>query len=63
MHAWWVAYIQRFTFSLKHNSGKLNCVADALSRWAMLLVIMKAKVTRFECLKEFSEEDEDFGNV
>lgn len=63
MHAWWVAYIQWFTFSLKHNSGKLNCVADALSRWAMLLVTMKAEVTGFECLKEFYEEDEDFGNV
>jgi hypothetical protein len=31
IHAPWVSYIQRFTFSLKHKSGKLNCVVDALS--------------------------------
>jgi hypothetical protein len=29
MHAWWVSYIQRFTFSLKHKSGKLDHVVDA----------------------------------
>ena len=32
MHAQWVAYIQRFHFTLKHKSGATNKVADALSR-------------------------------
>ena len=32
MHARWVAYIQRFHFTLKHKSGLTNKVADALSR-------------------------------
>jgi len=29
MHAWCVSYIQRFIFSLKHKSGKLNHIVDA----------------------------------
>ena len=63
MHAQWVSYIQRFTFSLKHKSGKLDRVADALSCQATLLITMKAEVTGFECLKELYEEDEDFGET
>ena len=31
MHTQWVAYIQRFHFTLKHKSGVTNKVADALS--------------------------------
>jgi hypothetical protein len=63
MHARWVSYIQWFTFSLKHKSGKLNCAADALSHRATLLITMKAEVTGFECLKELNEEDEDLGET
>jgi hypothetical protein len=63
MHALWVSYIQRFTFSLKHMSGKLNCVADALSCRATLLITMKAEVTAFECIKELYGKYEDFGET
>lgn len=30
-HASWIAYLQQFTFVLKHRSGSSNRVADALS--------------------------------
>lgn len=52
MHARWIAYIQKFTFSLKHKSGQLNKVADALSRRASLLIIAKNEISCFEYLKE-----------
>ncbi|PKI37301.1 hypothetical protein CRG98_042296 [Punica granatum] len=36
-HASWVAYLERFTFVVKHKSGVTNRVADALSRRRSIL--------------------------
>jgi hypothetical protein len=63
MHARWVTFIQRFTFTLKHKPGQLNKVADALSWKVSLLITIRAKVIGFECLKELYAEDEDFRNT
>ncbi|XP_057479195.1 uncharacterized protein LOC130766548 [Actinidia eriantha] len=60
MHARWVAYIQRFTFSFKHKPGKLNKVADALSRRAGLLTVVCNEIIGFEYLKDLYADDEDF---
>ena len=63
MHACWVSFIQRFTFTLKHKSGQLNKVIDALSRRVLLLITMRAEVIGFDRLKELYADDEDFGKI
>lgn len=47
-HAAWISYLQQFTFVIKHQSGKTNRVADALSRRHSLLTTMHSTVLGFE---------------
>lgn len=51
-HANWIAYLQQFTFTIKHKSGKLNRVADALSRRHSLLTALHTSVTGFSSFAE-----------
>lgn len=46
-HAAWFAYLQQFTFVIKHKAGTLNKVADALSRRQSLLSTLHVSVTGF----------------
>lgn len=62
-HASWIAYLQQFTFVIKHQSGKLNKVADALSRCHALVSTFRVNVTGFECLAELYETDPFFSPV
>jgi hypothetical protein len=43
-HAKWAAFVKQFSFTIKHKSGALNKVTDALSRKTSLLTTMKSKV-------------------
>lgn len=47
-HASWSAYLQQFTFVLKHKADMTNRVADALSRRNSLLITMKVEVSGFD---------------
>ena len=59
-HAKWVKFMQSYHFTIKHNSGKLNQRADALSRRYLLLFQLDACILGFEDLKVLYDNDEDF---
>jgi hypothetical protein len=62
-HAKWVAFVQQFSFTIKHKSGALNKVADALSRKTSLLTTMKSEVIGFELLKDSLSTDPFFDPI
>ena len=47
-------------FFFKYKAGKVNVVADALSRKHMLLSMVDSKILGFELIKEYYEQDPDF---
>ena len=48
---------------IKHNSGKLNQGADALSQRHLLLFQLDTYVLGFEHLNSLHATDEDFGDL
>jgi hypothetical protein len=62
-HAKWVAYRQEFTFSLLHQFGTLNKVADALSRRVALLTTIHTKVMGFDTFRELYRANPSFGKI
>ena len=61
MHAFWVMFLQKFSYVFQHKAGYNNRVADALSRCNALLAVMKSEVSGFECLQDEYATDLDFG--
>ncbi|KAG7568203.1 Ribonuclease H-like superfamily [Arabidopsis thaliana x Arabidopsis arenosa] len=62
-HASWIAYLQQFTFSIRHQSGKTNRVADALSRRHSLITTMNTSVLGFAALADLYPTDPFFGRI
>lgn len=63
MHARWISYIQHFESSIKHQAGKENKVADALSRKNTLLTLLSVEIIAFDHFPKLKEDDEDFGKI
>ncbi|XP_059461773.1 uncharacterized protein LOC132190737 [Corylus avellana] len=62
-HANWAAYVQQFSFTIKHKSGALNKMADSLSRKSTLLTTMAIEVIGFDLLKDSLSTDPLFGPI
>lgn len=62
-HAGWISYLQQFTFSIRHQSGKTNRVADALSRRHSLLTTMHTSVTGFASFADLYPTDPFFARI
>ncbi|XP_023633718.1 uncharacterized protein LOC111829263 [Capsella rubella] len=60
-HATWIAFLQQFTFSIRHQSGALNRVADALSRRHGLLTTMHNTVLGFASFADLYASNPFFG--
>jgi hypothetical protein len=57
------AYVQQFSFTIKHKAGALKRVADAFSRKSTLLVTMQNEVLGFEFIKDLLLTDPFFGLI
>ena len=62
-HASWIAYLECFTFVVKHKSGLSNIVADALSRRRSLLNRMYVEIHGFETFSTLLETDPYFSKI
>jgi len=58
-----VAYLQEFTFALRHQAGNLNRVADALSRRTLLLTTLSTRVAGFDTFADMYAADPSFGKI
>ncbi|XP_026378780.1 uncharacterized protein LOC113273245 [Papaver somniferum] len=63
MHDRWLSTINQYTFSIRHKRGKLNTVADALSRRTHLLVTLNNESVAFDFIREVYPDDEDFNDI
>ncbi|XP_020702838.1 uncharacterized protein LOC110114328 [Dendrobium catenatum] len=63
MHAQWILFLQQFNFVLQHKAGAQNKVADAISRWSVLLTQLQTEITGLDCLKDLYATGQDFSKI
>ena len=59
----WIAFLQQFTFVIKHTSGAPNRVADALSRRHSVLTVLHTSFPGFATFAYLYPSDPFFGNI
>ena len=62
-HAKWVEFIETFSYVIKYKQDKENIVADAISRWYVILSIMNTRLLGFEYVKELYVNDSTFAEI
>ncbi|GJU91380.1 putative nucleotidyltransferase, ribonuclease H [Tanacetum coccineum] len=62
-HGRWLAFLEKFTFVVKHKTGVANRAADALSRRSGLLVTMQVDVPRLDVIRDMVTVDPYFSVV
>jgi hypothetical protein len=62
-HAKWVEFIEYFPYVIKHNKGKENVIANALSRRYASLIQLDYKITGLKTIKDQYVHDADFKDV
>nr|GEY47227.1 hypothetical protein [Tanacetum cinerariifolium] len=59
-HGRWLAFLEKFTFVVKHKTGVSNRATDALSRRNSLLMTMQVDVSRLEVIRDMVTVDPYF---
>lgn len=62
-HASWIAFLQQFTFVIKHISGYSNRVDDALSYRQSLLTVLHTSVLGFGSFVDLYTSNPFFGRI
>lgn len=62
-HAKWVEFIETFSYVIKYKQDKENIVADAISRWYVILSTMNTSLLGFEYVKELYVNDSTFTEI
>ena len=62
-HAKWVEFLQSFTFVIKHTSGKLNKVVDALSKINFIVQELRVGAVGFEEMVDMYKDDAEFKDI
>ena len=62
-HASWIAYLQQFTFVVKHKAWVTNRVVDTLSRRTNLLTAMQLEVSGFDSFRDLLDIDPYFSPI
>ncbi|XP_026428238.1 uncharacterized protein LOC113324091 [Papaver somniferum] len=63
MHDRWLSTINQYTLSIKHKSGKMNQVANALSICARFLVTLPSESVTFNYFKDLYVNDANFKTI
>ncbi|GJY98756.1 putative nucleotidyltransferase, ribonuclease H [Tanacetum coccineum] len=62
-HGRWLAFLEKFTFVVKHKTSVSNRAADALSRRSGLLVTMQVDVPRLDVIRDMMTVDPCFASL